>query len=110
MQIEEVKEHLRKLGYTVSAHSADGTYYFSNISEAIDLGLIPTHIEVVRDISGQYTNMQISSRVGLFTLSSGWVSIKHDKFELWFKNRLEYLTDRLESAEVRYKRNYLECK
>ena len=30
MQIEEVKEHLRKFGYTVSAHSADGTYYFSN--------------------------------------------------------------------------------
>ena len=61
MQIEEVKEHLRKFGYTVSAHSADGTYYFSNVSEAIDL--IPTHIEVVRDISGQYTNMQISSMV-----------------------------------------------
>ena len=105
MQIEEVKEHLRKFGHTVSAHSADGTYYFSNISE-----LIPTHIEVVRDISGQYTNMQISSMVGLFTLSSGWISIKHDKFELWFKNRLEYLTDRLESAEARYRRNYLECK
>ena len=34
MQIEEVKEHLRKFGYTVSAHSADGTYYFSNVSEA----------------------------------------------------------------------------
>lgn len=105
MQIEEVKEHLRKFGYTVSAHSTDGTYYFSNISE-----LTPTNIEVVRDISGQYTHMQISSMVGLFTLSSGWISIEHDKFELWFKNRLEYLTDRLESAEARYKRNYLECK
>lgn len=33
----QIEEHLRKFWYTVSAHSADGTYYFSNVSEAIDL-------------------------------------------------------------------------
>lgn len=107
MQIEEVKDYLREYGYTVNMHSADGTYYFNNCVTAMDSGLPTTNVTVHKDHDGGYSRMEISTIIGLFTLSSGEFSINHPKFKSMFKTRIEFLTERLETAEERY-RNKLE--
>jgi NAD-specific glutamate dehydrogenase len=86
-------------------HSAEGTYYFNNCVAAMDIGLPTTNITVHRDYDGGYSSMEISTIVGLFTLSSGEFSINHPKF---IKTRIEFLTERLEAAEERY-RSKLKC-
>lgn len=89
---EKAKEYLQNLGYSIHWHAGD----FSQVGFSKIVQDRALHITIEVDEHNKVQSMQLNATAGLFTISSGDISIPHNNFVDWFEEPLIGMLNKIE--------------